>query len=117
MDAVGILIFVNKDIFESRLIHLKHIAVFFEDRQHVEQQIAEIAGVERLEPLLILRIEQPALAIREPLTLACVNIGGDQPLILPLIDQPAKRARGEAFFIDIRRDDQLFHHAELIIGI
>ena len=60
------------------------------------QVFTKIAGVERFESFLILSVEKRALAVREAPTLTCVNIGRHQAAVLPLIDRPAKCARGEA---------------------
>ena len=57
LGLVGVLIFVDQDVLEALLVLLEHVAVRAQDRQHVEQQVAEIAGVERLQPLLIGGVE------------------------------------------------------------
>ena len=43
---VGVLIFVDEDVAEAVAIALEHVGVRAEDDQHVEQQVAEVAGVE-----------------------------------------------------------------------
>jgi hypothetical protein len=53
LHRVGVLIFVHHDIAEAVLPAFQHIAVLAEDRQHVQQQIAEIAGVDRAQAILI----------------------------------------------------------------
>ena len=55
--GVGILILVHHDVAEALLILLQHRAIGPEQGQHVQQQIAEIAGVERAQPGLIGGVE------------------------------------------------------------
>ena len=74
LDAVGILIFVDEDIFEALLILLQHIAVRFQDCQNVQKQITEIAGIESLETILISCIKVAALTIRKTLAFARINV-------------------------------------------
>src|SRR3546814_11155919 len=88
-----------------------------EDDEHVEQQIAEIAGVEGFEALLVLRVKLAAAAVCVAFGLARVDIGGGEPLVLPLIDQPGELAGGEALFVEIGGGDELLQKAKLIVGV
>src|SRR3546814_18850284 len=88
-----------------------------EDDEHVEQQIAEIAGVEGFEALLVLRVKLAAAAVCVAFGLARVDIGGGEPLVLPLIDQPGELAGGEALFVEIGGGDELLQQAKLIVGV
>ena len=91
--------------------------MFAQDRQDVEQQVAEIAGVERLQPVLINSVKLSAFAVCKPLALSGVNVCRGQTLILPLIDQPAKRARRPAFLIELCQTDHLFEQPSLIVRV
>ena len=71
---VGVLIFVDEEIAEAVAIGVEHVGVRAEDDQHVEQQVAEVAGVQGLQPLLILRIELGAAAGGEGFGLAGVDL-------------------------------------------
>ena len=62
LHRVGILVFVDQDVFEALLVLLQNLAVGLQDLEHVEQQIAEIDRVQRFQPLLIERVELAALA-------------------------------------------------------
>src|SRR3546814_8413335 len=46
-----------------------------------------------------------------------VDIGGGEPLVLPLIDQPGELAGGEALFVEIGGGDELLQQAKLIVGV
>ena len=48
---IGVLIFVDQHVFEAALIVLQHVGILLEDAQDLEQQIAEIGGVQHLQPL------------------------------------------------------------------
>src|SRR3546814_10117880 len=100
-------LFVDHDVFEALLILFQHVAMRLEDDENVEQQIAEIAGVEGFEALLVLRVKLAAAAVCVAFGLARVDIGGGEPLVLPLIDQPGELAGGEALFVEIGGGDEL----------
>ena len=99
------------------LILLQHVAVGAQDDQHVQQQIAEIASVQRLQPLLIEAIELLALAIGIGLALARVDIGGQQAAVLPAVYAGGELLGGEALVVDPFRDDELLEQAQLIVGV
>ena len=46
LGLVGVLIFVDEDVAEAVAIGFEHVGVGAEDDQHVEQQVAEVAGVQ-----------------------------------------------------------------------
>ena len=104
---VGVLILVDHDVFEALLILREHVAVRLQDDEHVEQQVAEIARVERDQPRLVLLVQLAAAAVGVALALARIDIGGDETLVLPLVDQPGEAARREALFVDVGGEDQL----------
>ena len=54
---VGVLVFVDEDVAEPALVLREHVRVRLEDRQHVEQQVAEVDGVQRAQAFLVLRVE------------------------------------------------------------
>ena len=50
---VGVLIFVHQDELEALLVLPQHVRVLPEQPDVLQQQVAEVGGVERLQPLLI----------------------------------------------------------------
>src|ERR1700754_2409501 len=62
---VRILILVDQDEFEPLLILPQHLGMAAEQADAFEQEIAEVGGVERLQPLLISCVELLALAAAE----------------------------------------------------
>ena len=117
LGTVGILIFVDHHIAEAVLIVGEHVAVGLQDHQHVEQQIAEIAGIHRAQAILILLVEFPATTVGELLPLARIDIGGSQAPVLPAIDQPGELARRPALLVEIGGGKQLLEQAKLIVGV
>ena len=61
---VRVLILIHQNIAEPALILRQHVRMALEDRHAMQQQIAEIAGIQRAQPLLILGIKLcPAIGI------------------------------------------------------
>ena len=117
LDLVGVLIFVDHDIFEALAVLLQHVRVAAQHGQHVQQQIAEVAGVERLQPILIEPIELLPLAIGKALVLQRVEVIGAQALVLPAVDALRQLAGRPALFVQPLSLDQLLQDAQLIVGI
>ena len=120
LGAVGVLIFIHHHIFETTLIICLHIGVLAEDGQHVQQQIAEIAGVQRLQALLIARIHGRAAALSAigiGKTLSARHIGRQLPLVLPAIDQAGELLGRPALVVDPGFGHHLLQQAQLIIGV
>ena len=117
MRHIGVLIFIDQDIFEAPLILRQHIGLGGEDREIVHQEIAEIGGVHGPQPLLILAVELGRLAIGE---LGPVR-GGDllrpEAAILPALDDDREGARRPALLVDIRRANELLEEAHLIVAV
>src|ERR1700730_5597109 len=67
---VGVLILVDEDVAKPRLILPQHLGVLAEQPDAVEQEVAEMGGVEHLEAVLICGIELLALAPSEARRLA-----------------------------------------------
>ena len=88
-----------------------------EDHQHVEQQVAEVAGVERLQPLLILGVKLGAAAGGEGFGFAGVDLARSPAAVLPAVDEAGKLARGPALLVEVRGLDQLLEHAQLVVGV
>ena len=113
---VGILILVHQNVAEPPLILRQHIRVGLKDHHAMQQQIAKIAGIQRAQPFLILRIQlRPAVVVAP--RLAGWHLLRRQRAVLPAIDHPRQHPRGPAFLIDIRGQDQLLQQPHLIIRV
>ena len=117
LDLVGVLVLVDHDVLETLLVLLKDLAVGPQDVQHVEQQIAEIAGVQRFQSVLIEPVEFLPLAVGIGLAVRRRKVGRGQPLVLPAVDASGQLPRGPALFIEPLGLDQLLEHAQLIVGV
>src|SRR5690606_41869781 len=83
---VCVLIVVNEYVLELLVIFREHVMVLAEDTDWVEQQVAEVAGIQRLQPLLIGGIEFAALAIGKGTGIALRNITESEALVFPVVD-------------------------------
>src|SRR5438552_1348292 len=54
---VGVLIYVDQDVLEPLLVAAQHVGLLAKQANAFDQQVAEVDGVERLEPLLIGGVE------------------------------------------------------------
>ena len=72
--GVGVLVLVDEDVSEAAVVVLQHIGILAEDADRMAQKVAEIAGVERLQPLLIGLVELAALAVAEAPRIALRNV-------------------------------------------
>ena len=88
-----------------------------QDVEHVQHQIAKIAGVQLPQPLLIAGIERRAAAIGIGLVFHRIEIGRIEPAVLPAVDQPGKLACGPALLVELRLGDQRLEHPQLIVGV
>ena len=86
------------------------------EAQALEQQIAEIDGVQSLQPILIGGVELAALAVGEGAGFARRDLGGSEAAILPAVDEARELARRPALLVDILGLDDLLHQADLVVG-
>ena len=114
---VGVLIFVDEDVAETVAVAGEHVGLVAEDHQHVEQQVAEVAGVEGLQALLILRVEFRPAPGGEGFRFARVDLGRGPAAVLPAVDESGELARGPALLVEVRRADQLLHDSQLVVGV
>ena len=94
---VGVLVFVDQHVAEALLIVGEHVGMLAEDAQALEQQVAEIGGVERLQALLVGGVELAARAVGEGMALAGRDVLRRQAAVLPAVDQPASCRAGQRF--------------------
>ena len=86
------------------------------ETQAFEQEIAEIGGVERLQPILIGGVEPAALAVGEGAGLARGDLGRAQTAVFPAVDHGGELARGPTLLVDALGRDHLLHQPELVVG-
>ena len=91
--------------------------MFAENVEHVQQQIAEVASIERAQTILIKRVEPLPFAIGPGLVFQRVKIGGVVSAVFPAVDQPGQLSRRPALVVQTFSLDQLLEQAQLVIGI
>src|SRR5690348_10086304 len=114
---IRILILVDQDEPESLLETAQYVRVLAEQPDILQQQVAEVGSIERLQPLLIGDVELLTLAVGEARGLARRDLLGRKPAILPAIDQHGEHARRPAFLVELLGLENLLHYANLIVGV
>ena len=113
---VGILIFVHHHIAEPALVLIQHVLMGLENRDHVQQEVAKIDGIQFQQTPLILVVEVNRFAIKGS-GLAGRNLIRRPCAVFPAINDPRQHPWRPAFGINVIRLDQLLEQADLIIGI
>ena len=114
---VGVLVLVDENELEAALVVGEHVRVVEEQPQVLEQQIAEVAGVQLLQAPLIGGIELRALAGRKAEGFARRHLVGRQSAVLPAIDERSQLPRRPAVLVEALRFDHLLQEADLVVGI
>ena len=114
---IGVLIFVDQDVFEAGLILPQHFGVLAEQPDAFEQEVAEVGGVEDFQPVLKRPVELQPLAVGEGGGLAGRHLLGRQPAVFPAVDQAGEHARRPAFLVDALGLQNLLQQPDLIIDV
>ena len=88
-----------------------------EQPQALEQEIAEVAGVELLQAALIGGIELRAFAGGECIRLAGRHVFRRQPAVLPAVDEARELTGRPAILVEALRLDHLLHQADLVVVV
>ena len=122
--TLGILIFVHQQIAQAVLVLGQDFRIGFEDGQHMQQQIAEIRGVQGLQAFLIDLVKRRCFAPRKVTATATraasVDLDhfvGGQSAVFPVADDGGGQARGPAFFVNPGGAQQLFQQPDLVVAI
>ena len=99
------------------MIFGQHVVVLAQDADRVAQKIAEVAGIQRLQPLLVGAIELAALAIGEGARVALGNFVRSKPLVLPAVDHLRELARRPALVVEVLGLDELLQEPDLVVGV
>ena len=84
---VGVLVFVDQQVFELGVVVGEHFRVLGEDADGVEQQVAEIDRVQGGEPGLVDLVELLAFAVGELAGFVLRQFLGPDGAVLPAVDQ------------------------------
>ena len=95
----------------------QHLFMAGEDGQVVQQQVAEVAGVQGLQALLVEAVEGLALAGGKVGALRGRQLLGPKAAVLPLIDQAGEMLGSPPLDVDVFRLQQLADQPFLIVGV
>ena len=88
-----------------------------QDRDDIEQQVAEVDGVQCLQPLLVGFVDLRAFAIAVGKGLSRRNVLGREGLVLPAVDERRDVSRWPALFIDAGGINDLLEQTQLVIRV
>ena len=114
---VGVLILVDQEIAEQAAVLPDDVLMLGEDRQIVQQQVAEIAGIQDLQAFLILAVDFDRATIGDLARLRRGQAVRRLALVLPALDDVDQHARGPALVVDMLRLQDLLQQADLIVCI
>ena len=114
---VGVLVLVDQDVFETLLVLAKNFRRCAEQADILQQKIAEVGGVERLQPLLIGDVKLLALAVGEARRFARRHLFRRQAAVLPAVEDHGENARRPAFLVELLGFQDLFDDADLVVDV
>ena len=95
---VGVLVLVDQHVAEAPVVVGEHVRVLAEDLQRLEEQVAEIGGVQRLQPVLVGGVELPPVPVGEGVGVGLrARPSGDSPRFFQVSIQPASWRAGQRF--------------------
>src|SRR5579864_4316314 len=97
---VGVLVLVHQHVAEALLVIGEDVGAPRENREIVQQEIAEIDGIEREEPLLISLEKAGAAAVGEAALVFHGDLLRPKAAVFPALDRAQERAGGPAFLVD-----------------
>ena len=100
---VGVLVFVHENVAEQLLVALQNVTVFGEKGETVQQQIAEIDGIERFQAVLVLAVQLEGAAHREIAQIGRRHPVWREALVLPALDDGAEPPGRPALLVNIGR--------------
>ena len=65
LHQVGVLVFVDQDVAEGAVILRQHVGMAAQDFRHVQQQVAEIGGVQAAQAVLVGGVQRAGAAVGE----------------------------------------------------
>ena len=117
LDDVGVLVLVNQNVAKPAPERRENVVVLAHESQRLEQEIAEINGVQRFQTRLIALVERRPSSAGECRRFARRRVRRIQAAILPSVDEIRERSRRPAFFVQVIRLEELLEQAQLVIGV
>ncbi len=88
LSDVGVLVLVNQQIAKAPVIVGEDFGVLCEEREVVQQKVAEIDGVDGLKPLLIALVKCDCAALGKAVGVSARDLVGSEAAVLPALDHP-----------------------------
>jgi hypothetical protein len=117
LDNIRVLIFVHQDVAEALAVIGQDVGMPAQQRQRIQEQVAEIRRIQRLQPRLIIGVKLAPLAEGIAVRVAFRHVLRPLAPVLPVVDHRRQRARRPAFLVDVFGFHQLLHQAKLVVGI
>jgi hypothetical protein len=117
LGGVGVLVLVDEDVSEFPVVFGQHVRVVAEDADRVAQQVAEVAGVQGLQAVLVGLEQFTALAVGESAGVAFRDVLRAEALVLPAVDHLREGARRPALVVEALGLDDLLEQADLVVGV
>ena len=114
---VGVLIFIHQNIMKAALILVQDVRVAQEQGQGVQQQIAEVAGVQAQQALLIQLVQILHASGGELTRRLARQLVGAQPPVLPALNGPHGGVDRPFAPIDALFHHDLFQQAGLVVAV
>ena len=113
---VGVLVLVDEDVAEPALVLGEDVGVGLQDGDGVQEEVAEVAGVERAQAVLVGGVELAAAVVEGGGFRGGDALGGEGA-VLPAVDQAGEEAGRPALLVDRLGQDDLAQEAELVVGV
>ena len=114
---VGVLVLVDQDVAEAAVVLLQDVRPGLEQGQVVQEEVAEVAGVQHPQALLIGPVEVLDLVAGK----ACALPGGQlfrrPAAVLPVVDQAGQGLGRPPLHVDVGGLHHLLDQALLVVGI
>jgi len=114
---VDVLVFIYQDVVESPVVVRQHLGVVPEQGQAVQQQVAEIGGVEHAQAILIGGVNLDRAPASDIAGLPGRDLVRFQPPVLPALDRAQHGARRPLAVVDILGLEHLLEQAQLVVAI
>jgi hypothetical protein len=114
---VGVLVLVDQQIAEPVVVLGQHVRLAGEDGDVVQQQVAEVAGVQHPQAFLVETIKGLAALVGEVRAFGGRQAVGRPAAVLPLVDQAGQHLGRPTLGVDVLGFQQLLEQPLLIVVV
>ena len=117
LHQVGVLVLVHEDVAEAAVVVGQDFGLGPQDLRHVQQQVAEIGGVELLQAVLVGAVQRAGQAAGEVAFLPDRNPVRRQATVLPALDHAHQGRGGPTLRVEVGGLHHLFQQAQLVVAV